>query len=223
MQCRACYSGRPSVLAATDRPTGSPRTDSSIDRGDSPPDPPAYVPRTGWPAWAVLPAGARRSSPVLPARRRAWHRSAIWCGRCGGASRPAGAAGVTAAIVARWACRSVSIVLATLLRFAGFFGDQPCRCAGAGPPRGGWRVYVRRCIGMFGWSRCMRPVVDASVVQAVYGRSAAVHGPHAGGLACWRCSSSASARRCRRSCCFAASCSRGWPSRGSGWSEHAAF
>ena len=100
--------------------------------------PAAYVPRTGWPAWAVLPAAAgdlcaRRSAR---GRRRAGQRRAR-----GGLLPPPGehAPQMMLQLAAWIAGLQIGIIGLTLLA-AGFFSSKRADVLALEPPAGGWGV-----------------------------------------------------------------------------------
>ena len=118
-------------------------------------------------------------------------------------------------IVAGLGAQQIGVIVLTIL-FAGFFASNRAETLALRAPRGGWGMLVLLLVPLFAitgaWSAFMwwwRPEVVLGDLRIF---SDLLHGESGSSP----CSSSLSARPLRRSSCFAASCSPGSRSRGSG-------
>jgi membrane protease YdiL (CAAX protease family) len=108
---------------------------------------PAYVPRSGWPAWAVLPAGVvifgiSAALGVLGSVAAALMLAT-------GSGLPPPAELPPGVIVAGLSAQQIGMILLTLL-FAGFFATRRAETLALRPPRGGWGVLPLALIPLFG-------------------------------------------------------------------------
>jgi uncharacterized protein len=107
---------------------------------------PAYVPRTGWPAWAVLPAGvaifAVASAVGLVAS------VAVGALISQGAEGPMPVEAPLEVITAWLAGLQIGLVGLTILA-AGFFSSNRWETLALRPPRGGWGVLLWALVPMF--------------------------------------------------------------------------
>jgi len=105
---------------------------------------PAYVPRTGWPAWAVLPAGAAIFAGAAVLALIVSTAVAVLLGQGQDVAMSAQARMVTVWLVAL----QIGLILLTILA-AGFFGSNRSETLALRPPRGGWKVMWLALIPMF--------------------------------------------------------------------------
>jgi membrane protease YdiL (CAAX protease family) len=108
--------------------------------------PPAYVPRSGWPAWAVLPAGVVIFAVAAALGALGSFAAAVLISM--GPSLPA-AELPASVIVAGLTAQQIGMILLTVL-FAGFFATKRADALALQPPRGGWGVLPLALIPLFG-------------------------------------------------------------------------
>ena len=108
------------------------------------PSGPAYVPRTGWPAWAVLPAGAAIFAGAAVIALFASSGVAALVG-----DGPEIAISAQTKMVTVWlVALQAGLVLLTVIA-AGFFRSDRAETLALRPPRGGWKVMWLALIPMF--------------------------------------------------------------------------
>jgi membrane protease YdiL (CAAX protease family) len=107
---------------------------------------PAYVPRTNWPAWAMLPAGLLIFALAAALGAAGSFAMALV------SSLDMTTAPVElphSVIMAGLYAQQIAMIVFTIL-FAGFFASNRAETLALRPPRGGWGVLVLALIPMFG-------------------------------------------------------------------------
>jgi len=117
---------------------------------------PAYVPRTGWPAWAVLPAGFLIFAIAAVFGVIGSFAAAMFLAMTGSSLSPA--AVPHSVIVAGLGAQQIGVIVLTIL-FAGFFASNRVETLALRAPRGGWGMLVLLLVPLFAitgaWSAFM--------------------------------------------------------------------
>jgi len=106
----------------------------------------AYVPRNGWPAWAVIPAGV---VIFLLAALLGFVVSGVYVGVLGNGASALAASGVPGDLLIAWLIGlQIGLVLLTWLA-AGFFASKRSEVLALQVPQGGWRVLPLALVPIF--------------------------------------------------------------------------
>jgi uncharacterized protein len=109
--------------------------------------PPAYVPVSGWPAWAILPAGLVIFAGAAALGALGSFAAAVVLATTSGLPPPAEMP--SSVIVAGLSAQQIGMILLTVL-FAGFFATNRTETLALRPPCGGWGVLPLALIPLFG-------------------------------------------------------------------------
>lgn len=138
------------VLTEPRRPArrfpGSPKLSVPSIEGNVPDSGPAYVPRTGWPAWAVLPVTLAIGLLAMALSAGASMLVVMWGGQ--GEIDPVTALGSPWSLVIGLLVAQIVMILLALFA-AGLFSSNRAEVLALRPPVGGWRTLPLSLIPLF--------------------------------------------------------------------------